>query len=883
MIGTVPRAPRFARALCIAAVWAVASAARAQAPSVVPPQLLELVEAEYPAGETERSERTVGLALTIDASGAVTAADVVESAGAPFDAAAQGAALRFRFAPATKDGRAVPSRIRYLYTLRPPPEASAALVPSAPVTEPGTDATALSTPDAVTTSAAATSATSAAAPAVPSITAPPVASVAPVAPDAVSTPPAPVAANAGLEVTVRGSTLADRLRESSRAVDVIDTERARRHSGDVAQVLARTEGVAVQRSGGLGAGSRLSLNGLTDDQVRVFVDGVPIEISGFGFGLTSVPLNWVERIDVYRGVVPVRLGTDALGGAIDLITEGDVRQPELSLSITAGSFDTQQLSLNARTHDDDTGFVARAAAFYDHSDNDYLIDVEVPNEVGQLEPARVRRFHDGYDAVGGLLEAGWVDRPWARRLVLRLYTTHFDKDLQHNADMSSPYGEVTYGQTAFGGHLRYDQPALTSSGLGTSVVLGYGVRRIDFRDVSPFVYDWFGRRVFERNAGTGELSNFASDVTQWEHRLVGRAALSQRIASTQRIELVASPDITTRSGRERLRVRADRIDPLTTERDLGQLVTGLEHLWRPSDDRIENSLFGKYYLYALSTDQVETFDNSIRHVEDTTHRFGAGDGFRLRLGEGFIAKASYEYATRLPRPDEVFGDGALVTANLELSPETSHNGNVSLRADREIARVGQVSFEASGFWRQTNGMIVQLPAPDRVHSVHQNVFSVRVLGVDGQLSWIAPGEIFRLEGNATLQDQRNISDEGPFATFEGQRVPNRPWLFANGVATVAAHGLAAAGDELALSWSTHFVGDFRPGWEDAGAADEREQVPSQLLHDISVAYSVSGPYDVHATLDLLNVTDSSAYDVLGVQKPGRAAFFKLTACWACSR
>ena len=58
---------------------------------------------------------------------------------------------------------------------------------------------------------------------------------------------------------------------------------------------------------------------------------------------------------------------------------------------------------------------------------------------------------------------------------------------------------------------------------------------------------------------------------------------------------------------------------------------------------------------------------------------------------------------------------------------------------------------------------------------------------------------------------------------------------------------------------------------------------ARLARDISLAYSVSGPYDVHATLDLLNVTDSSAYDVLGVQKPGRAAFFKLTTCWACSR
>ncbi|HWO09805.1 MAG TPA: TonB-dependent siderophore myxochelin receptor MxcH, partial [Polyangiaceae bacterium] len=837
----------------------------ASPPRVVPPRLLELVEAEYPPNVSERVERAVVLALLIDAAGTVTSAEIAESAGPELDAAAQRAALGFRFAPATKDGRAVPARIRYVYTFRPPaePAASESTAPLAVV--------AAAAPAAAGPSAAAASL-------------PPASVASDAGPAPVLTPaPSPAADGASLQVTVRGATVADRLRESSRAVNVIDTERAQRHSGDVARVLARSEGVAVQRSGALGASSRLSLHGLTDEQVRVFVDGVPIEVSGFGFGLTSVPINWVERIDVYRGVVPVRLGTDALGGAIDLITERNERHPELSLSMTAGSFDTQQLSFSARTHDAETGFVARAAAFYDHSDNDYLVDVRVPNELGQLEPARVRRFHDGYTGGGALVEAGWIDRPWARRLSLRLYATDFDKDIQHNADMSTPYGAVTQGQTAFGGHLRYDQPNLTSSGLGTSLVLGYGLRRIDFEDVSPSVYDWYGRRVFERNPGTGELSNFASDVTQWEHRIIGRAALSQRLGSTQRLELVASPDFTTRSGSERLRVREDRIDPLTTRRDLGQLVTGLEHLWRPEGDRIENSLFAKYYLYSLSTDQVETFDNSIQHVEDVTQRFGAGDGFRVRLAEGLLAKASYEYATRLPRPDEVFGDGALITANLELEPETSHNGNLSLRVERDGSPLGQLSFEAAGFWRQTSGMIVRLPSPDRVHSVHQNVFSVRVVGVDGQLAWVAPGEIFRLEGNATLQDQRNVSDQGPFATFEGQRVPNRPWLFANGTATLSAHSLATAGDELSLSWASHFVGEFRPGWEDAAAADARDQIPSQLLHDLAIGYSVSGPYDIHATLDLLNVADSAAYDVLGVQKPGRAAFFKLTACWACSR
>jgi vitamin B12 transporter len=65
------------------------------------------------------------------------------------------------------------------------------------------------------------------------------------------------------EVLVRTVSGTSRLRESAQPVKVVEAEVAQRHSADVGEVLARTEGVAVQRSGGLGSQSRLSLHGLT--------------------------------------------------------------------------------------------------------------------------------------------------------------------------------------------------------------------------------------------------------------------------------------------------------------------------------------------------------------------------------------------------------------------------------------------------------------------------------------------------------------------------------------------------------------------------------------------------------------------------------------------
>ena len=681
------------------------------------------------------------------------------------------------------------------------------------------------------------------------------------------------------EVAIRVERSGQRLRESSQAVKVVDTAEATRHTADLGEVLARTEGVAVQRSGGLGAESRLSLHGLTGDQIRVFLDGVPLELSGFGFGLATVPVQWVERMEIYRGVVPVRLGADALGGAIDIVTDQNVRGTRASASVAAGAFETYQLALNARTLYAPLGLLVRGSAFYDTSANDYEVNVRVPDELGRLYDARVRRFHDGYVAGGGRLQIGVVDRPWARRLLLEVFGTRFDKELQHNVNMSVPYGEASYGQSAFGGTLRYEQPAVAGTQLELKALLGYGYRRLDFKDTSRWVYDWYGQQVFERAEGSGETSPFASDSSQYEHRAIGRLSLAHPIGNWQRVSLVVTPDVTTRTGIERLRVNPDRLDPLTSDREIVQLVAGLEHSYREIDDRLENGLFAKYYLYRPSTEQVQVFDNSIQRFEDTTQRIGAGDALRAWLSPWLLGKLSYEYATRLPRPDEVFGDGALVLPNLELTPETGHNANAGLLVETPASHWGSLSVEGTGFLRYTESMVVRLLAEDRVHSIHQNVATASSVGVDGTLGWTSPSQLLELQLNATWQDQRNRSTTGVFAPFAGQRIPNRPWLFANASATLRLAGVAAPSHVLSLSWVSRYVHEFLPGWAQTGPTNASNSIPTQLTHSVGAVYSIDGPWTLDVALDVSNLTNERVYDVLGVQRPGRAAFLRLTVGW----
>ncbi len=113
------RALALVAGLCVAQFAQVALTAPAPAP-VMPPQLLQFVPAEYPRDLLARGLRgAVTLQLVVDAAGAVQKAEVIESAGPDFDAAALTAARLLRFKPATQAGKPVSVAIRFRYVFEP--------------------------------------------------------------------------------------------------------------------------------------------------------------------------------------------------------------------------------------------------------------------------------------------------------------------------------------------------------------------------------------------------------------------------------------------------------------------------------------------------------------------------------------------------------------------------------------------------------------------------------------------------------------------------------------------------------------------------------------------------------------------------------------------
>ncbi len=155
------------------------------------------------------------------------------------------------------------------------------------------------------------------------------------------------------------------------AVNTIETRKVALQSIQTNELLDRSAGVRIRQDGGLGSNINYNINGLSGNAVRIFIDGVPSSNFGSSFSLNSIPPALIERIEVYKGVVPGHLSQDALGGAINIVLKKQSRNT-LVTSYSAGSFNTHQWNM-AGTYRKNNGFTVDGSAFYNYSDNSYKV------------------------------------------------------------------------------------------------------------------------------------------------------------------------------------------------------------------------------------------------------------------------------------------------------------------------------------------------------------------------------------------------------------------------------------------------------------------------------------------------------------------------------
>ncbi len=672
-------------------------------------------------------------------------------------------------------------------------------------------------------------------------------------------------------VTVEGSRQRSRLPiESGSQISLQEFEL---EAADLGQILNRQQGIIVRRTGGLGSAARVSLNGLSGNQVRFFLDGVPLELAGLAVGVANVPTGLIDDVIVYRGVVPARLGADALGGAIELRSDGDIVTAEVDATYLVGSFGTHRVSASASVPVADGGLFVRAAAFFDVSDNDFSsVQTLIEPVSGAVTQESVRRFHDGYLSYGGSIEAGWFDNPHVGSLSLRVFATGATKELQQGPSGFSALavGEAERSGQSLGAALRFDVPiGNVARFFGT---VGYTRITGDVVDVSTCIYSWLGDCGPALREVPGELGP-PTDATQISDNIYLRTSAELTVADGHVVRLSVAPTFAFVNGEQRVELPGDAIDPNEAERSLTTVVVGLEYELTAFGDDLETSLFAKYYGQDGRTDVIDG-GQLVGTDELGTNNYGAGLVARYRLAGPLDIEASYEFAYRLPTLAEYFGTPGLVEPNTRLVPESGHNANVGLRLRPWAGRLGTLRGELNGFLRSVSNLI-RLESRSILFR-WSNVSSVRNAGVEVASGWVSPGRYLSLSGSLTYLDARNVSSSGTDALAEGDRIPNQPYLFGSVTARGRLAKLFQSNDSVELSWTSRFVNSFSLAWESLGREDSVPRLDTQTESSVTLGYRFDAFGErVAASIDVQNVFDAELFDFFGIPRPGRAVFARL--------
>ena len=605
---------------------------------------------------------------------------------------------------------------------------------------------------------------------------------------------------------------------------------------DVADLLDSVAGLQVRRYGGVGASAVPSIRGSAAAQVRMFIDGMPLDDAQIGaVDLANIPLERFQTVDIHRGLVPVGLGGIGGSGAVDFHTRRGDRG--LDLTCFGGSFGDRGARASWGGSNGDGSRSGLVMVHGRRSDNDF----EFSDPLGTYN-----RSDDDTLAIrrnAWIREHGaWLTGALAGRFGrVRSSLGFFRKDGGRPGllGQESPHASVRYdrldGRLEFGflddllvldlaaGRNReylYD-PLFETGGYWHSVTHSRS------RDLD-------GRLVFSPVLWSGPAGG-------WFTGLSLQSGLERR---SQWFELWydGEPDP------QRQRTVTTAFAQLDGNFFADRLLVAPAWRWSRHRDNIPPESEPSFYPW------LEPEEENVSHVRDADSP-SLGMVWKIRPERIFL-EAHASLTERAPTWVELFGHRGGIAGNPDLLPEeiTSVDLALGLRSAD-----GNFTGRAALFRSDTDQTIIYIQNSPGT-SKAQNFGAARTTGLELETMIRLPLRV-KLRGNLTLQEAR---DRSGVADYEGKALPYLPdrqvWL-----QLVRPVGRWRPRLELiAVS------GNFRDRYNtELNSPEARVTGNLALARDWPDRWLGPGGR-LTTELELMNVTDNRTYDLEGFPLPGRS-------------
>lgn len=676
------------------------------------------------------------------------------------------------------------------------------------------------------------------------------------------------------DVVVYGASNVSRIKMSAYNAVAVDMTKLRNTNFDIADALDRVSGVNVRTDGGLGSAATVNLNGFTGKRVRIFIDGVPMEGSSSSFGINNIPAGLASRIEVYKGVVPVEFGGDALGGAINIVTDKS-RRTFVDASYSYGSFNTHRSNVNMG-FTSKKGWTFSITAYQNYSDNDYKVKTQytdLSTSVVSSDEKWFRRFHDQYHNEAVIAHFGVVDKPWADRLVFGLNYSHEYAQIQNANLMKIVFGKKYRTAEGWTPSINYVKRNFIIPHLNLNISARYDMVITNNVDTASRTYSWTGE--YKENSYQGE-----GVATLAEYKGNTFAAVANLKYTLGLKHFITLNNTYTNYHRRTTNSAANSVQSTaaTFMRRINiKDIVGLSYKYVPGN-KWNAEAFTKYYTTNVTgpVNIAETGRAEYEEQHASSDALGYGLAGTYFILDGLQTKLSYEKTYRLPTDKELFGDGDYEEGETKLKPEMSHNINLNILYERSFNYDHTISVELGGTYRYIHDYIIRTIG-QKGTAVSSNHGKVLALGLDLSARYYYK-DVFMIGGDYSMQNMRDrerLNSLGATSVTYNDRVPNQPYAFGNADTRYTFKNVFGRGNRLTISYDIKYVHRFYRSWKSNGA---KLYVPEQISHNANLTYILGGGrYNI--SLEANNFTDALLYDNYSLQKPGRNFAVKFRYVW----
>ena len=665
-------------------------------------------------------------------------------------------------------------------------------------------------------------------------------------------------------VNVVGRTKAQEVNRQAFNVTAIDATKLYNTTLDISGALDRVAGVRVRETGGVGSSFNVSLNGFSGRHIRYFIDGIQMDNFGSSFQINNIPINLAERVEVYKGVVPIWLGSDALGGAVNIVT-GNKHRNYLDASYSYGSFNTHRSVVNAAITSKN-GFTVQLNAFQNYSDNNYKTDLpqRLLANVKGTTATSLKRFNDTYHNETMVANVGVVDKSFADNLLLGITLGKNYKEIQTGARPDAVFGQLHRRGTLIMPSLKFKKTNLIK-GLDVTLNANYNFGYEKTIDTAYADYDWDGIRDPKQTMGEregGQLSKFSNNNG------LATAMASYKIAEHHSVAVNNVFSTFNRKTDNLLYPERNLMDPA---KKVNKNVLGFGYSY-DVERKWSANLFGKYI-----------YQNNIigsQNIAASAAKRGYGLAVAYFLNTNLQLRTSYELTNRMAEATEIFGDLENQEANPALKPERSDNVNLGLVYNFQFNDINRFSVTANGVYRYSADFIYNRLNNNQTKIIADNREGVRTLGADAEVrysykNWLSAGTTFTYQYLQNLQ-QYEPGYNGVSPVYL-DRMPNIPYMFGNADVSASFRDVGKKGNNLTVGYNLLYVHAFWLYWPSLGgrnSTDDKKIVPMQLAHDLNLVYSLkNGRYNI--SLEAKNITNKPLFDNFSLQKPGRGFYLNL--------